>query len=91
MPNENAEASRKGVRRLERCLCVDPHQLIFLAPSRVVSVFVDDICWDQSGYEIDETGCRIKFDRYPGTLFGVKALVAVELSQSPQVGSRNLP
>jgi hypothetical protein len=66
------------VRRIQKLLCVDPHQLIFLASGKIDAVVIDDFVWDDpaaGGYEIDRSGYRIKFDRPVLSEHGVRALV----------------
>jgi hypothetical protein len=93
MPSEMADASRNGLRRLVDLLCVDPHQLIFLAPGKIGAVVIEDFVWDDpaaGGYEIDRSGYRIKFDRPVFSEHGVRALVT-DLGLWPQLNYQNWP
>jgi len=92
MPNDIAETSEKGQRSFVRCLCVDPHQSIFLATGKIEAVFVDDHLWEPGGggFEIDRSGYRIKFWCWIPDIFGVKALV-VNPTTWPQMAYQSWP
>jgi hypothetical protein len=92
MPNDTADTRGRSERRVVRCLCVDPHQSIFLAPGKIDSVIIDDIVLEPAagGYKIDGSGYRVRFDRPPFSAHDVRAIVT-ESGGWPQMGYQNWP